>query len=347
MYSSARILAITVLLLSLSAQLAAQTAEHAQTLENLRDIDVVVKYGHVDGQQEEWQSNLLQRLEDRARQRLWEAGIPVTQSTEKAGSRPRVVFTINLNKTTETAPPVYVQVAVHQRVRLWRDPAKQLELATWNQGGVGAPMVTEKMVLDVFDGEVAEFFKAYRAANPTTPQVSTQAPADTAPPLSDTPNAFEGLNSTRVFVSVRRDMFFFDGGPPIDPKLLQAAAETRLKEAGIKIARDVTEAEQAGHALLYLWVKLSPPNVKTFAPPIGVESIFSQWVRLVRNPKMKSEAVTWTSQDSGPFAKTDNGSLVITNEAVLEVMNRQVDEFIKAFKAASTPPQKAQKTTVP
>ena len=79
------ILAITVLTLSLSVTLVAQTREHEQTLESLRDIDLVVRYGHVDGQEESWQSDLLQRLEDRARQRLWEAEIPLSQSKDDVG----------------------------------------------------------------------------------------------------------------------------------------------------------------------------------------------------------------------------------------------------------------------
>ena len=338
----AKILALTLLLLSLIAQVAAQTREKEQTLENLRDIEVVVKYGRVDGQQEEWQANLLQRLEDRARQRLWEAGVPISQSMDKAGvpGRPRVVFTVTLNRATDNAPPVLVTVQAYQRVRLWRDSAKELELATWTQSGVGGPMVTEKMVLDVFNGEVAEFLKSYSAANPApSQQVPTKTIADTPARLNDAPNTFDGLNSTGVFVSVREDLF--NAQPTGLQKFIQEAAETRLKEAGIKIIRYTNESEQAGHAHLYLWIKLSPPNVQTWDPPIGVESTFSQWIRLVRDPKKHTDAVTWKSQDSGPFAKTDNGSLVVTNEAVLEVVNRQLDEFIQAFKGANSPPQKA------
>ena len=81
----------------------------------------------MDGQEESWQSDLLQRLEDRARQRLWEAGIPLTQSKDDAGktSRPRLVFTLNLHRT-ECAHPDQVNSQVYQRVRLWRDSAKEL-----------------------------------------------------------------------------------------------------------------------------------------------------------------------------------------------------------------------------
>ena len=336
MYSAVtKVLAITVLLLSLIAQLAAQTTEKQRTLQSLSDIEVVVKYGRVEWPQEEWQSDLLQRLEDRARQRLWEAGVPVTQSTDKAGNRPRVVFTVTLSRAENTTP-VRVDVAVHQRVRLWRDEAKELELATWSQSGIGGPMVTAKMVLDVFDGEVAQFLKSYREVNQASSQISTKPIVDTSAEFSSPPNAFEGLNGTSVFVSTRRDLFF-NGRLPVDDKFLQEAVETRLKKAGIKVLRYTNEAEQTGHARLTLWVKLSPPNVQAWAPPIDVESTFSQWVRLVRDPEIQTEAVTWKSEGSGSFAKTDDGSLVITNEAVLAVVNRQLDEFIQAFKAARPP----------
>src|SRR5262245_48112519 len=120
-----KIISITFLLLGLTAQLAGQTPEKAQTMEGLRDIALDVKYGHVDGPQEEWQANLLQRLEDRARRSLWEAGIPLSQSKDET-SGPRLVFTVTLNRKPET-DPVRVQGEIFQRVRLWRDTAKELE----------------------------------------------------------------------------------------------------------------------------------------------------------------------------------------------------------------------------
>jgi hypothetical protein len=332
--STTRILAITVLLLGLITPLAAQTIEHERTLADLRDFDVSVKYGQVNGQEQEWQSNLLQRLEDRARRRLREAGVPIAQDEARAG-RPRLIFTVNLNREVETAPPVLVTVVALQRVRLSRDSAKELDLATWGQYGVGGPLVTEKMVYDVFDGQVAEFLKSYGAVNQTPSQVPTQEVADLYVLLDDPPlNAFEGLNSTGVFVAVRPDVSF-KGKPPVSQKFLQEAVEARLKEAGIKVIRYANEAEEAGNARLYIWVKLTPPNMKSWAPPIGVESTFSQWVRLVRNPKIRSEATTWKSEDSGPYAKTDSGAPALTDEAVLAVVNKQLDEFIKAFRAAT------------
>src|SRR6185436_2258759 len=174
------ILALAILLFGLTGQLAAQTAEKAQTMEGLRDIVLVVKYGRMDGKQEEWQSNLLERLEARARHSLEEAAVPLFQSTDEPGktNRPRLVFTVSLSRKPET-DPVRVEGEIVQRIRLWRDTGKELDLATWSMYGVGGPMVTEKMVLDVFDGQVAEFIKTYREVNSTS-QVSTQPAIDKA-----------------------------------------------------------------------------------------------------------------------------------------------------------------------
>src|SRR5689334_4780963 len=157
---------------------------------------------------------------------------------------------------------------------------------------------------------------------------------------------FEGLKSTRVYVSVPQDMTS-DGRPPVSQEFLQNAAETKLKKAGIKIIRDTNEAEAAGNATLHVWVKLSPLNAEAGAPPVGVESTFSQWVRLANDPEKQTDAATWKSQASVPFAKTDNGVPVITDEAVLKVVNRQLDEFIEAFKAGNARRLKPKKTAVP
>lgn len=341
MFIKHSILALMILLVGLSAQLSAQTMEKAQTMEGLRDIVVVVKYGRVDGKQEEWQSTLLQRLEDRARHSLQEAEVPISQSTDEPGKsgRPRLVFTVSLSRKPET-DPVQVETAIVQRIRLWRDTVKQLELATFTTFGVGGPTVTEKAVFDVFDEQVAEFIKTYREVNSTS-QVSTQPATDNSAEFSSPPNAFEGLMSTQVHISVSQNIF--DSWPPDSEKSLQEAAETKLKAAGIKITRSTTQAERSGNAILTVWINLNPPNPHSWAPPIGVQSTFSQWVLLDRDPQKRTDAITWQTQAS-TFAKTDNGLPGITDEAVRELVNKQLDEFIKAFKAARPPKVKAQNT---
>ena len=330
----ARILALTVCFFGLTAQLSAQRSDE-QSLQGLRDIGLVVKYGEVNGQSAEWQSAALQALEDRARKRLQEAGINVlsTEESSKAG-RTKLVFDITLNRVNSTADPIRVKASLYQRVRLSRDSAKEMELPTWSLTGGGGPEVTQKMLSDVFDGQVNSFLQTYKAANATATETSTEKIPHTSAQLSDIRRGFEGLNSTRVYVSIREDMFS-DARQKLLQKFLQEAAESRLKEAGIKLIRYTNEAEQAGNAHLLLWIKLSQPNRHMWAPPVGVYSTFTQWVRLVRDPKKQTDAVTWESQDQGEFVKNSNGDLVITDDAVLELVNKQIDEFIKAMKAAN------------
>lgn len=345
-HAVARMLALTVCLFSLSVQLTALASSarpsSVETLAGLQDIALIVKYGEVNGPQAEWQATVLEKFETRARQQLKDAGIRVLPPDESSTGRPKLLFTLTLNRVDPTAAPVSIQTELYQRVRLWRDAAKELELPTWTTSGVGGPEVTQKMLSDVFDGQLERFLKDYQSVNATVP--TEKIPVSSAP-LSDNAQGFAGLNSTRLFLSIREDMFS-DARQAVLQKFLQEAAETRLKEAGIKVNVYADESDRAGHALLYIWIKLSKPNVQTWAPPIGVESTFSQTVRLARDPKKQSEAATWESRAQGDFVKNSNGDLVVTDDAVLELVNKQVDEFIKALKAASPWP-KAQNGTAP
>src|SRR5215216_6573313 len=116
-----KILAITVLLFGLTAQLFAQRTDE-QSLEGLRNIGLVVKYGEVNGPQAEWQSTALQTLEDRAKQSLQEAGIRVVSPDESStAGKAKLVFTIELNRVNSTAAPISIKTKLYQRVRLWRD----------------------------------------------------------------------------------------------------------------------------------------------------------------------------------------------------------------------------------
>ena len=336
MKSSGKTLALAVLLLGLSAQLSLAQRDDEQSLQGLKNIEVVVRYGKVDGEPEKWQENILPTLEERAKKKLEEAGVPLFQSTDENGTavRPRLVFTLSLNKVTTIAPPVRVDTQLYQRVRLKRDAAKELELATWVMGGVGGPMVTSQMVFDVFDGQVDQFLKTYNAANATPSKASNQTTPDAASQLCDTTGTFAGLTSTSISVSFRRDPST-DARRMLLEQMVQENAEQRLHEAGIKITRFTDESEKSGNARLSLYVKLSEPNVHLWDPPIGVESKFYQMVRLVRDPKKQTEVMTWESYDTGQFVKTDSGDLKLTDEVILEVINRQIDEFIKVFKAAN------------
>ena len=110
-HAVARILALTVCLLSLnvlSALASSARPSRVETLAGLQDIGLVVKYGEVNGPQAEWQATALQTLEARARQQLKDAGIRVLPAEESSTGRPKLVFTLTLNRLDATAAPVSI-----------------------------------------------------------------------------------------------------------------------------------------------------------------------------------------------------------------------------------------------
>ena len=319
------IIAASILLLSLFTHISAQNRGDDKTLEGLQNIGLVVQYGNADGLDTAEQPATLQMLQDRARKMLKEAEVPLVESTDEADmkGRPRLVFTVTLNKKTDTAPAVHVESSMYERVRLWRDEKKETDLATWVMDGVGGPTVTQQMLLDVFDGQVKGFVKAYRAVNPNHPPVESGS-ADQAAQLRDNPNTLEGLTGAQLFVSSRSGAFDHPRTPAL-LKMLQSEAEKKFKQAGIPLHQYTNESEPAGRPLFYIFITLSGTN--SWRSPIEIESKFWQRVRPVRDPRKDVYAVTWESRasDGGP----------INDDAVLQVMNSQLDEFIKAFIAAN------------
>lgn len=309
-----------VLLLSLFICASAQNRSARETLEGLRDIQVLVRYAQVDGLEASMQPTILQMLQDRARDRLREAAVPL--ATGDNVDRSRLVFTVTVNKNSDTAPAILVESKLYERVHLLRDPAKQMEVATWVQSGTGGPRVRNEILFDVFDEQLKVFIRDYREVNPKPIPVDHRATASPAP-LSADSTGLQGLKGTRVFVAFRPDLSADKSHRAEVQKTLQKQAEARLAQAGIPSLTDET-----GEPLLYLLITLSPPN--SSAPPIEVESAFWQQVRPDRDLRKQIYAVTWESRgrNGGPIA----------DAAVVEVLNNQLDEFIKAYKAANLNP---------
>ena len=320
-----QIIAIGILLLSLSTHISAQNRSAEENLAGLQAMGLVVKYGNADGLDIAEQPAILLILQERARKLLTQAEIPLLESADEAemAGKPRLVFTVTANKNTDTAPAVHIESSIYERVRLWRDEKKEVELATWVWGGVGGPRVTQKMLLDVLDAQIKGFVKDYRAANPNRQPVES-GNADQATPVKDNPNTLEGLTGTRLFVSIKPYVFEHPRTPELS-KMLQSEAEKKFRQAGIPLHRYGSESEPAGRPLLYVFIILSQPNSGRAA--IEIESKLWQRVRPVRDLRNDVEAVTWESnaRDGGP----------ISDEAVVEFMNSQLDEFIKAFNAAN------------
>lgn len=309
-----------VLLLSLFICASAQNRSARETLQGLGKIRLLVEYGQVDELEAPMRPTILQMLQDRARDRLREAEVPL--ATGDNADRPRLVFTVTLNKNSDTAPAILVESKLYERVHLLRDPAKQMEVATWVQSGTGGPRVRNEILFEVFDEQLKVFIRDYREVNPKPIPVEHRVAASPAQ-LSSSPNGLEGLKGTNLFVAFRPDLSADKSHRARVQKTLQKQAEARLAKAGIPLLTDET-----GQPLLYLFITLSPPN--SSAPPIEIESAFWQQVRPDRDPRKQIYAVTWESRDrnGGPIA----------DAAVLEVLNNQLDEFIKAYKAANSNP---------
>lgn len=318
------ILTITILLLSLSAHTAAQNRSPEEALAGLRDIELIVKYDQAEGLAEVARRPSLQTLQNRARDTLRLAEVPLLESSDEAdiAGKPRLVFTITLNTQDATAPAIQVDSKLYERVRLWRDPAKEMELATWVAAGVGYPKVTEKMLFNVFDGQVNGFVKAYRAANLNWTDAQGREP-DVAQ-LRDNANSLEGLSGISLFVW-SGPSHSVDARTAALLKMLQSEAENKFKQVGIPLLRGVNATEEAGKPLLYVSIKLNQTPFQS--PAIDVRSNFWQRVHPIRDPRKFTYAVTWESRaiDGQP----------ITDEAVLRVMNSQLDGFIKAYQAAN------------
>jgi hypothetical protein len=330
-----QILTTTILLVSLFTYTAAQSRTDGfkdlnprLTLEELGNIGLIVKYGQVDGLETAMQQTILQKLRDRAKNRLRQGDIPVWESTDEAEmvGRPRLVFTVTLKKQTDPRPALLIESKLFQRVRLWRDPSQEVELATWSMSSVG-PNVESQMLFALFDKTLDAFVREYRAANPNPPRVesrTTDAPAQ----LNDNASALQGLTGIDFMVSLRFIQFVDARFQALlDP--LQREAENKLKQAGIPLLRYAPDIARAGYPLLNVVVTLDQNGI-SYAPAIDVRTQFWQRVRRVQDLQKYTYAVTWESHaNDGPE---------ITEEALRRIVNSQLDQFIEAYKAGNPNP---------
>ena len=320
------VLAVSLLLLALSVHAAAQSRSPEEALRGISGFGVSVRYATVDGLPEEMRGPILTELHNRATNQLMQADMPLLQSTDdtELTGKMRLTFIVTVNKESGHSMPVQVETELTESVRLRRDDSKEMVLATWAQRGIGGPNAGTKMVLDVFDGQVAGFIKDYKRANEKSGETATSA-TNASAQVNENANSLQGLPGVTFHTPIREII----GTDPERTKALQqlinAEVEKKLKEAGIPILKYANESETAGNPILTVWLKLAGPN--SYAPPIDVETKFWQKVHPVRDLKKDFHAVTWESDtsDAGP----------ITDEAVLQVVNRQVDEFIKSYIAAN------------
>ena len=173
-------------------------------------------------------------------------------------------------------------------------------------------------MFQVFDGQPNQFIREYREANPTLTKPVGTTPT---PPTHGNGNAnsLQGVNTIRLLVTFRPDVVPDAVQRPELQKKLQEEATRKLVQGGIPVPR---YGEEPGRPLLYVLITLgnrSGVGIRS----IVVESEFWQNVRPIRDLSKQTYAVTWESgtSDSGP----------ITDDAVRQVVNKQLDEFIKAY----------------
>ncbi len=332
-----QILTATILLLNLFSCAAAQSrtagfkdSNPKQTLEGLGQIGLSVKYGQVDGLEATMQPSILQKLQERAANRLRQGEVPLMEATSDADiGRPRLVFTVTLKKQGDPSPALLIESKLFQRVRLWRDPSQEVELPTWTMSSVG-PNVDSEMLFALFDKPLDAFVREYREANPNSLRIESRT-TDQPGQFKNEANALQGLTGIDFTVSLRFIQF-------VDARLqalsdpLQREAENKLKQAGIPLLRFASEVERAGYPLLNLVVTVDENGV-SYGPAIDVRSQFWQRVQPIRELQKYTYLPTWESHaNDGP---------AITEEALRKIVNSQLDQFIEAYKRANPnpPPQ--------
>ena len=80
-------------------------------------------------------------------------------------------------------------------------------------------------------------------------------------------------------------------------KTLEADATAKLENAGIPLFRNADQVTSGGFPYLVILVTLDKPN--GFVHPIVTELKLLQRVRLLRNPSIETDAVTWSREGVG------------------------------------------------
>src|SRR5258705_9344950 len=127
------------------------------------------------------------------------------------------------------------------------------------------------MLFQVFDGQLNQFIREYRAVNPNPTQTVSATPNPPAQ-VKDNANSLQGLKGIKFFVAFRPDQFADAAQRAELQKKLQEEAASKLVQAGIPVPKYSDEPGQG--PLLFVVITLSQPNFH--APAIAVESAFWQ-----------------------------------------------------------------------
>lgn len=107
---------------------------------------------------------------------------------------------------------------------------------------------------------------------------------------------------------------------------LQTDVESKLRKAGIKVLTKEESAKTPGEPYLYININLNTTKTESDIYPYSIDLLFIQKVSLLRDPKITTYAVTWSTGGVGSVGKQILGQL---RDNAKEV----VDIFIKAYQA--------------
>ena len=118
--------------------------------------------------------------------------------------------------------------------------------------------------------------------------VSSAASAQFAPSTEN----LRGLKGVRLIVMFHCADGLEEAQRPEVLKMLEADLTAKLQEAGIPLLRNADELQKAGGPRLIVLLTLEKLN--GFVHPVVIEVKLLQTVRLVRDPSIEYEAVTWS-----------------------------------------------------
>ncbi len=107
---------------------------------------------------------------------------------------------------------------------------------------------------------------------------------------------------------------------------LQKAVESKLQKAGIKVLTRAGSLAAPGEPYLYINVNVNIAKTESDIYPYSIDLLFTQKVSLVRDPKLTTYAVTWSTSGVGSITKR-------FVDRLQENVENMVDIFIRAYLA--------------
>ena len=105
---------------------------------------------------------------------------------------------------------------------------------------------------------------------------------------------------------------------------LQMEVESKLRTAGIKVLTKEEASGASGEPYLYININVNIAKTEADIYPYSIDLLLIQKVSLLRDPKLTSYAITWSTGGVGSIGKPILSQLA-------ESVEQMVDIFIKAY----------------